>query len=361
MDRIALIKGSPAVFGQSSQLEWKSHLLHFLLACYTNAHHRVMEDQHDCGLFEIASKIAHACSPSVVFFFEKNDQLKFVAIRDIGAQEVLSCSYLDELDLLMPVEIRQRVLEHTKFFQCQCARCCMETNLSSSNLTLRAALRLRKSLGRPAPVDWVLNHETSRGCPSSAHDQLMLDLLLGFQTAVDFYRLNLSTVRFLAEAAHLPLKLVFSSYLFFKSLSELLIKKDVHPILAVRWLLCGTSTRNGDLPCLLEWLQLVGSSQSTDLSALERLQILSNWQDRVSGSLDLEQTLNTQWKDTEWSALDSGMVDLMIGDLVSRCWPSIVAAKKCGVLDGERFCEEDFSFLKHQARKFIQLSRKTKT
>ncbi len=120
----------------------KDNLEHFLLVCFTNAHYtpNTHTGSSVAGLFVRASMMNHSCSPNTIFRFTYiqqhgkdsdgnilsnspcNVEIVFTAVRDLAEGAFLSCSYLNELELLLPTAMRRKRLQAVKFFQCQCER-----------------------------------------------------------------------------------------------------------------------------------------------------------------------------------------------------------------------------------------------
>eukprot|EP00435_Cladocopium_sp_Y103_P072714 s636_g41.t1 len=69
--------------------------------------------------FLMLSRMNHSCFPNVVYM---SDKQQFRALRPIQRGEELLHSYLGR-ELLLPTELRRRLLWRSKCFECQCERC----------------------------------------------------------------------------------------------------------------------------------------------------------------------------------------------------------------------------------------------
>ncbi|CAL1171250.1 unnamed protein product [Cladocopium goreaui] len=69
--------------------------------------------------FLMLSRMNHSCFPNVVYM---SDKKQFRALRPIQRGEELLHSYLGR-ELLLPTELRRRLLWRSKCFECQCERC----------------------------------------------------------------------------------------------------------------------------------------------------------------------------------------------------------------------------------------------
>lgn len=97
-----------------------------MLAAKTNAHHVAelgADGQERGGVFRVASKLSHSCCPSTVYHMV-DGQVRFTAMRSVGAGELVSFSYRGELDWLQESNRRrQEDLRTQHFFVCRCTRC----------------------------------------------------------------------------------------------------------------------------------------------------------------------------------------------------------------------------------------------
>eukprot|EP01064_Diplonema_japonicum_P014487 TRINITY_DN2214_c0_g1_i1.p1 TRINITY_DN2214_c0_g1~~TRINITY_DN2214_c0_g1_i1.p1 ORF type:complete len:596 (+),score=159.79 TRINITY_DN2214_c0_g1_i1:58-1845(+) len=96
-----------------------------LLSVKCNAHHCVLKDgtKERGGIFRLASKLAHSCSPNLIYQY-KDDKVRFTSCRLVTSGAVLSFSYRGELDFLVKsAKERQSELHDAFLFWCGCERC----------------------------------------------------------------------------------------------------------------------------------------------------------------------------------------------------------------------------------------------
>jgi len=89
-------------------------------------------NSHDChqgqlALFLKASKWSHSCQPNCRYQFA-DGFLRYVAVEDIKADEMMTFSYISSTDLQLPAARRQEILWNTKAFECRCTRCCAQSD-----------------------------------------------------------------------------------------------------------------------------------------------------------------------------------------------------------------------------------------
>jgi hypothetical protein len=88
-----------------------------------NAHQH--ETEHcSVGLFPVTSYAAHGCLPNAVRRVNPaaEDEVTYVAVRDIHPGELICISYIEEEALRLPTLFRRRLLHSTKRFWCKCNR-----------------------------------------------------------------------------------------------------------------------------------------------------------------------------------------------------------------------------------------------
>ena len=74
------------------------------------------------GLFEIACRMSHSCSPNCCWISSQDGTKKLVRlIASVSEGEELTISYVDSL--LLPTHVRRAELLQTKYFVCSCERC----------------------------------------------------------------------------------------------------------------------------------------------------------------------------------------------------------------------------------------------
>jgi len=81
------------------------------------------------SVYFISSFLAHSCLPNCVWHYDDDQNFVLRARTEIPAGRELSVSYLSEDALLQPTPKRQKVLESTKSFLCQCERCTARIDL----------------------------------------------------------------------------------------------------------------------------------------------------------------------------------------------------------------------------------------
>eukprot|EP01060_Flectonema_neradi_P015007 TRINITY_DN216_c2_g1_i1.p1 TRINITY_DN216_c2_g1~~TRINITY_DN216_c2_g1_i1.p1 ORF type:complete len:587 (+),score=101.70 TRINITY_DN216_c2_g1_i1:43-1803(+) len=92
-----------------------------LLSVKTNAHQTACEGRG--GIFRLASKFAHSCSPNTIYQF-KDGKVRFTACRLSSSGEMQSFSYRGEFDFLAKSAASRRAELYSKFlFNCKCSRC----------------------------------------------------------------------------------------------------------------------------------------------------------------------------------------------------------------------------------------------
>lgn len=76
------------------------------------------------GLYVTQSKINHSCNPNAEIRFPfSNNVLQVVALREIGLNEEITISYLDECHLDRSRHSRQKYLQENYLFMCECEKC----------------------------------------------------------------------------------------------------------------------------------------------------------------------------------------------------------------------------------------------
>ncbi|CAE6405874.1 unnamed protein product [Rhizoctonia solani] len=141
--------GSPT---QTNYRNWGSFLQKTLWIYYprpfsANAHTLSTPSLTPIGvaLSPVAALINHSCVPNCVVVFPKASESKklpnellIIAIGKILPGEELTTSYVD---LTLPAEHRQRILQERYFFKCQCPNCQIAVLNESSYVDGRRALR----------------------------------------------------------------------------------------------------------------------------------------------------------------------------------------------------------------------------
>ena len=72
------------------------------------------------GIYEVASKMAHSCVPNVLY---DGTRCRFIAVKNIPKDGLVSFSYNASQYLVHSSEVRQTVLRQTHLFVCKCDRC----------------------------------------------------------------------------------------------------------------------------------------------------------------------------------------------------------------------------------------------
>jgi len=96
-------------------------LLRYLLVLRTNQH-ATGTDLECTGLYELGSKVTHACEPNCLCTMNKT-QIEYRAIRPIKKYDMLTFSYISAFDLWKSTLERRKLMKPARFFECCCARC----------------------------------------------------------------------------------------------------------------------------------------------------------------------------------------------------------------------------------------------
>eukprot|EP01065_Artemidia_motanka_P051681 TRINITY_DN914_c9_g1_i1.p1 TRINITY_DN914_c9_g1~~TRINITY_DN914_c9_g1_i1.p1 ORF type:complete len:713 (+),score=266.85 TRINITY_DN914_c9_g1_i1:59-2140(+) len=123
--RTTISPGTVAMAGAAfdlSRIDRFQHLgqhtiLKLLLINKVNAH-RIQT--HDAGIYDVASKMAHSCSPNVLY---DGEGCRWTACKPIKDGEMVTFSYFAGHYLVHSAEVRQTVLRETHLFVCKCERC----------------------------------------------------------------------------------------------------------------------------------------------------------------------------------------------------------------------------------------------
>lgn len=85
------------------------------------------------ALYTLQSAANHSCSPNAeVSFTHNNTKLSLVALKDIKEDDEIFISYLDECTLHRSKKSRQNQLMENYLFICNCEKCLVENDESSS-------------------------------------------------------------------------------------------------------------------------------------------------------------------------------------------------------------------------------------
>ncbi|KAF0682935.1 Aste57867_24948 [Aphanomyces stellatus] len=116
-----------ATIAQLCQAFRKSHgaarmaLVTQLVSAFEINGHGLPDDR--AGLFVVASKAAHSCSPNVIYTPRGPRGMAYVAIKPIAADALVYYSYIAREKLGFPTHFRQALLRQSYYFVCGCARC----------------------------------------------------------------------------------------------------------------------------------------------------------------------------------------------------------------------------------------------
>ncbi|KAJ9442913.1 STI1-like protein [Diplonema papillatum] len=72
------------------------------------------------GIYEVASKMAHSCSPNTLY---DGARCRFIAVKDIPKDSLVTFSYNSSRYLVHSSEVRQTILRQSHLFVCKCERC----------------------------------------------------------------------------------------------------------------------------------------------------------------------------------------------------------------------------------------------
>eukprot|EP00756_Hemistasia_phaeocysticola_P010161 Hpha_TRINITY_DN14998_c0_g1::TRINITY_DN14998_c0_g1_i1::g.145057::m.145057 len=92
-------------------------ILKLLVITKVNAH-RIQT--HNAGIFDVASKMAHSCTPNVLY---DGDKCRWIASKPIQEGDMVTFSYFAGHYLCHSSEVRQTILRETHLFICRCPRC----------------------------------------------------------------------------------------------------------------------------------------------------------------------------------------------------------------------------------------------
>ncbi|EQC36735.1 hypothetical protein SDRG_06171 [Saprolegnia diclina VS20] len=104
------------------------------------------------GLFSIASKAAHSCSPNVVYRPVGVQGMAYTAIKPIPAGSLILYSYIAREKLGYPSHVRQAFLQQAYYFTCGCDRCSAPDDMRPLPCPACAAPTL---LYNPVTLQWV--------------------------------------------------------------------------------------------------------------------------------------------------------------------------------------------------------------
>lgn len=405
--------------------ERRRALLHFLLAAYTNAHHARVPQSADtllyhCGLFEVGAKMAHSCRPACIFHFVRgdgvdadvapaevvvpssatavvvppvvdapdsasasagdgddtqaseypNDQvfaIRYVAVRPIARGDVLTSSYLNELDLTLPCTLRRQRLEEVKFFTCLCARCLEEVaeveeqgNAEQERRDVDAAQRLCAYLcssvhdgGDDTTDDGGNDEIATMAEPRSDRSRLYHYWRHASILAHQWRHTRTAPMtRIAARIERVPHRLALATLRFYLALHRVLCgdvsksknkvkniganagatDKAVHPILYARWLYDGTGTTFGDVLGLVDLLELAALDfplyHEPDAAVVEADKARAFAFVR-SVSVEMGEHVEEQDKN---ATIDAHVMDMIVGRLSATAFRLLKQARACALV-----------------------------
>jgi hypothetical protein len=108
-----------AIFQSKLNLDF---IVEFVSAFSLNAHKL---NDGTAGLFIVASKAAHSCSPNVVIKISSgsHDSMSYIACKSIQKDDLILYSYISGEKLGYPAKIRKQLLKNDFYFDCLCTRC----------------------------------------------------------------------------------------------------------------------------------------------------------------------------------------------------------------------------------------------
>ena len=92
------------------------HFIHLMDFCCSS---NVSSEPFGIGLYLLASKLDHSCSPNCTIVFQGRE-IRVMVEREMTGDSVPSISYVNTM---LDTQSRQMQLRHNWFFQCQCSRC----------------------------------------------------------------------------------------------------------------------------------------------------------------------------------------------------------------------------------------------
>eukprot|EP01064_Diplonema_japonicum_P031061 TRINITY_DN5447_c0_g1_i1.p1 TRINITY_DN5447_c0_g1~~TRINITY_DN5447_c0_g1_i1.p1 ORF type:complete len:719 (+),score=131.05 TRINITY_DN5447_c0_g1_i1:68-2158(+) len=97
-------------------------ILKLIMINKVNAHgmKRPASTHAEAGIFDVASKMAHSCTPNVLY---DGGECKWIAVKNIPKDGLVTFSYNSTSFLVHSAEVRQTVLRQTHLFVCKCERC----------------------------------------------------------------------------------------------------------------------------------------------------------------------------------------------------------------------------------------------
>eukprot|EP00668_Euglena_longa_P020664 GGOE01025730.1.p1 GENE.GGOE01025730.1~~GGOE01025730.1.p1 ORF type:complete len:490 (+),score=150.60 GGOE01025730.1:41-1471(+) len=96
-------------------------LVRYLLVLRTNQH-ATGEGLDSTGLYELGSKVTHACEPNCLCTMNGTN-IEYRAIRPIKRYDMLTFSYISAFDLWKSTLERRKLMKPARFFECCCSRC----------------------------------------------------------------------------------------------------------------------------------------------------------------------------------------------------------------------------------------------
>ena len=120
----------------------------FFAKNYTMNEIMILCAKYMCNAFEFQEKpvilftgtlLNHSCLPNVIFG-EKDNQMYFIAVRDIEKGEEICDSYID---ITFPTKKRKKELKEQYGFDCHCERCCSQDQVMIKKLH-REAIEIEK-------------------------------------------------------------------------------------------------------------------------------------------------------------------------------------------------------------------------
>ena len=298
------------ISNDSSVCDRRVGLMNFLLACYTNAHQTMdpVTGKTLCGLYEKASKMAHSCAPNCAFFIRPETmELVVRALCVIEEGELITISYLDELQLLLPVFLRREITWRTKFFECQCLRCIEEAKVSAN---AEHQFEIYSHLQQYIET-------CSIQLPEIANDvEWYHDGLKYLVEALSNYREWKSVPDNMARYTPFPRQTLANSLLFYNYVVSTM--SEHHPVLVTRWILQGIPWIPDLIP-IMEWLDFESDfpGRSDDTQLLTKGQLMSP-------------KVPLLWSD----------IENLIGDLMVRVWAGVKVAVRSGFFDQKRYRDE---------------------
>jgi hypothetical protein len=124
LNLVAFAKQVRLTIERAAKLEIDT-IIRAIMICRVNSHQCALvttEGTELCGVFPNGCRLMHSCAPNLIYH-KHEGVMKFVAVRPIREDEVLSFSYIASRTLVESNWRRRKQLQKANLFTCQCRRC----------------------------------------------------------------------------------------------------------------------------------------------------------------------------------------------------------------------------------------------